>query len=184
MTDINMVVFGVLWVLTAALASLLLVLYRRIDVAYKSGEQPRFTGLVPGTRLPPIEILNESGLDWMPIPQTQRHILAFVNASCDDCHRLLRNLEGDSWNLPVIAVITSGDRLDESIYNNPRFSVYVAGHAPDLKRDYGVNVVPVMYVIAEGRVASGRVAVSKKDIESVISQARLEYQEKAVPRGI
>ena len=106
-------------------------------------------------------------------------LLAFVSTTCDGCVRLLaalREPEGRRLGGRVV-VLVQGET--NSIFEKHRaggLEMHWIAHSPDVARDYGVNLVPLVYALSGRTVLGSRSAASVEELHALLFSAQEAQQ--------
>jgi hypothetical protein len=168
-------VVGVLWVMALGLLGLVLLLYRQVDRAYSGAGRAGGGGLKPGVEIQPIEILTESGdVDVLELPtQEDRYLLAFVSLDCAGCRMLVRTLaDRRAFDGPALAVIVDGVPKGKPVSDLPDgIPTYAAFGGSQLKRGFGVTVVPLLYVMRDRIVLASGTVTNEQELSRLLAEA-------------
>lgn len=173
MSMFELVVFGALWLVLAALGTLVLVLYRQVEKAYAAADSIVNAGLAAGTEAPDLEVMSSEGVGPLAFPSDDELVaLAFLTTSCEDCVEFVDMLrERNDFPGRVIGLVSGPDQGEISDEGVERFQALWVAHPPDIVRTWGIGTTPFAYVL-RGRtiVASGSVR-SRSDVEELLQQA-------------
>ncbi len=172
-----------LWVVAVTVLLLLLLLYRQVDRAYGSNEAGQSTALLPGVELPPVEVMTPSGPGFLELPAgPEPSILAFIGTGCDRCARLVETLKSESAfyglaNCLFVDATPAGEAVGEVPDNSENVKFYSAAYAPDIPRAFGVNSVPLVYVLDGRTVLAARPAADDRELTELLATARRQRDE-------
>ena len=179
MTPIETIGFIVLWLVAISLAGLVVLLYRQVERAYRRSAAVQALGISAGNVLPDLEVISDEGtelLDFSSVDDHRLTVLAFVTSTCSSCRRLVTDLA--DWRHPGVRTIVAvhGETTEEFRQAAERIDVKWLANPGDAVRDFGVMLVPLVYV-ASGRtvLASGAVA-SGADASKLVEQALTSEQ--------
>lgn len=183
MTSIELVGFSALWLVAVSLIALLVLLYRQVERGYRRSAAMQALGIPIGNNLPGLEVISGEGteiLDFGPSADALT-VLAFVTSTCSSCRRLVGDLQ-DGIDRDVRAVVAvNGETTDELRQAAETVEVRWMANPGDAIRDFGVMLVPLVYVAHHGIVlASGPVA-SGGEVTSLIDRARAEMAHDGSP---
>jgi hypothetical protein len=173
MSDLQVVVFAVLWTALGSLATLVFLLYREVERAYVRGTETRSVALLPGVETPDIDILSDQGESALEFPANdQLGILLFLTTTCTSCVELLEKLSSESSPMVTTIALLSGEGLSRYAgYRSQALRVHWLAHPPDATRDYGVATVPTAYAIRGRRVLTSMSVKTPNDLDRLIKEA-------------
>ncbi len=182
MTTSQSVVAGVLWIATLGLLALVLLNYRLIDRLYSGASLMKTGGLKPGVEIPPINVVtdHEGGGAALLLPTNgERYLVAFVSVDCDGCRALLSTLAArKEFSGFMAAVVVEGVPYGRRVAPLPEgVPIYVAHAGDRVKRDFGVTVVPLLYVLREGKVLATGAVASEDELRKLLEQADANEEE-------
>ena len=162
LTGTELTIALVAWILVAALAALVLLLYQQLDRAYGASSMAGAAPLEPGAPVPSLEVVSiERGLHEADLASLgPTFTVTFVTGSCSTCIRLLRELihAGDLPADDTVVAVSHGS-LPQVLLDGlgaARIHLLGVGDASAVTRDWGVTEVPTSFAFAEGRlVATG-----------------------------
>jgi len=167
-----------LWIVAAAILLLLLLLYRQVDSAYGSNESNQSTALLPGVELPPVEIMTPAGPDFLDLPaDPELSILAFLGSDCDRCAQLEETLTKEPVfdglaNCLFVSATPNGEPIGQRPDDTETVRFYSAAYAPDVPRTFGVNSVPLVYVLQGRTVLAAHSAADHRELAELLDAAR------------
>lgn len=179
------IVSVVLWVIAASVLLLLLLLYRQVDRAYGSSDAGQATALLPGVELPPVEVMTSTGPGFLELPEgPEPSILAFIGTDCDRCSRLVETLREESvFDGPATCLFVDatpdGEAVRQAPDNSEKMRFFSAAYAPDIPRAFGVNSVPLVYVLDGKTVLAARSAADRPELEELLGAAHRQQEDLA-----
>lgn len=177
MNGIELVAFGALWCIFAALTALVALLYRQVERAYQRSAAVQAAGIVAGNEIPDLEVATETGVEPLEhSPDGSLAIMAFVTPECDACKALLGDLKVGFDGVDRILVLVNGETsgaLREAVRD---LEILWLAHPNDAVRHYGVTVVPLVYVVRGRMVLASGVASHGSEVNALIQRA-LEFEE-------
>lgn len=174
MTPLQTLAFSVLWLAVLTLAGLVLLLYRQVDKAYRESRDVQSAALLPGIEAPAIEVLDGPEIVPLRMPvEDSYYLMAFVSSSCGGCQQLMSELSKDPPKVgKVVVLLTEGpgfpdlrDKLPSSI------EIHSLAHPPDVRQDYGVTVVPLVYALKGNTVLAAKSVSTIDGIHELMSEA-------------
>jgi hypothetical protein len=172
-----------LWLIAAGVLALLLLLYRQVDRAYGAKTSNQATSLMPGVELPDVEIMTAEGPGFLELPAGRGpSMLAFLSSDCDRCSSLERTLiseevfEGQVHCLFIDAQ-AKGEPEVTRPDNTERVRFFSAAYPPDLPRKFGLNSVPLVYVLDGKTVLAADSAASKAELAALVAKAERQRVE-------
>ncbi len=175
----------VLWLIAAGVLALLLLLYRQVDRAYGSNSSNRATALVPGVELPDVEIMTSEGPGFLELPAgSEPTLLTFLSSDCDRCSVLERTLlaenafEGEV-NCLFIDAQPSGEPEVRRPEDTESVHFHSAAYPPDLPKKFGLNSVPLVYVLDGKTVLAADSAATESELVELVEKARKKQAELA-----
>jgi hypothetical protein len=179
MSGLEVAVFTALWVVLLALGTLVLVLYRLVDRAYRLGATAD-AALAPGSQAPEIEVLSADGSVMVidPTEEPGRLTLAFVRSGCEACTELMDELAPDGLGPNTIALV-NGEGFNEYANGSRGLKTLWLAHPPNVIRDYGVTVAPLVFVLKDGVVLAAKSISTRPEFERLVEAADGMEQELA-----
>jgi hypothetical protein len=173
MSPIETVAFGTLWVVLLALGALVLVLYRQLDKAYRESTGAATNALERGTQAPPIAVLGESEIEDLALPADDLAVLAFVTTSCTACDDLVKRLtSGDDAPSARTVVLVTGEGYREYVgVGAPRVTMHWIVSPADVKADWRVSLVPMLYAVRDGVVLAASIDGSPDGVRALLDDA-------------
>jgi hypothetical protein len=171
MSGLEIAVFTALWVVLLGLATLVLALYRLVDRAYRLGATAD-AALAPGSQAPEIEVLRADGsvMAIDPTDEPGRLILAFVRSGCEACTELMEELPVDGLGANAIALV-NGEGFSEYANGDRGLRTLWLAHPPNVIRDYGVTVAPLVFVLKDGVVLAAKSISTRPEFERLVEAA-------------
>lgn len=173
MSDLQVVVFTVLWTVLGSLLALLFLLYREVERAYVRGTETSSVALLPGVETPDIDILTDQGEAPLEFPaDDELGVLLFLTTTCTSCVDLLEKLTSESSPVVTTMALLSGEGLSRYAgYRSQTLRVHWLAHPPDATRDYGVAIVPTAYAIRGRTVLASKSVKMPRDLDQLITEA-------------
>jgi hypothetical protein len=171
------IAFLVLWLVLGALATLVLLLFRQVDRAYKQNGRMAGVQLKAGVGAPAVEVMRGDGVELLSLDMDDRHLLVFVNSTCDSCKQLIGDLLHRGPRVPSTAILIEGTGFQELIeaqVRHPEMRVEALADMGDAQRLWGVTRVPFVYVLRGRTILAGGVASSTADITTLLEDASRE----------
>lgn len=172
MSTATTVGFAVLWIVTATLLLLVLILYRQVEKAYRFANEDAGASLAPGSSFPTIEVLHEGLEKRLDINQEGEVVAAFVSTSCPACAHLLNDLIRKPVNAPVRVFVHGAGYEEYRDRSNGQISMHWLAHPPDAAQDVGISVYPQVFVVIDGLVTSSKSVNNSLAITRMLQEAR------------
>jgi hypothetical protein len=174
MKPIETVAFGTLWVVLLALAGLVLVLYRQLDKAYRESTGAVSNALPRGTKAPPVAVLGDSEIEEdLTLPEGELAVLAFVTTACEACADLVKRLmSGEDAPSTRTAVLVTGEGYRDYVgVGEPRVTMHWIVSPADVKDDWRVSLVPMLYAVRDGIVLAASNDGSSEGVWGLLDEA-------------
>lgn len=173
MSSIEMVAFGILWVIALVLGGLLLLLYRQVEKAYRQDQQVQTGGLLPGVEAPALEVISDEGNVPLQLPLPgELALIVFMTTTCDACAKLLPVLADDRvTDARVIALVSGGRTSDVAMPTSPRVELLWLAHPPDATKRYGATVAPFLYVVRGRTILASKTTATREGVAELIEEA-------------
>lgn len=174
MTGIQLATLAGLWIVLAALAGLVLVLYRQVDKAYALGGLEDSDPLPAGTAAPPLEVIRHDGSDALLEPPSQNspYAVVFLLPSCSSCIQLVKSIRSDPELVENTIGLLSGETTGEfALERVSPLRMYSLAHPPDALGPYSVSRTPMAYVLFDGTILGGRYVGSSDELRSLMEEA-------------
>ncbi len=172
MTPQQTIAISVIWIAVFVLATLVLLLYRQVDRAYRGDSGGRASLLIAGSLAPEIEVLDSGEIRSFDFSANgERHLAAFVKSGCGRCEELLGALIGPTRPpLPTTFFLIDGAALPrQDLPVDSR--VFALAHPADVIASYGLAVVPAVYVLKGRSVLAAKSVWSSEDIAGLLDTA-------------
>lgn len=181
------------WVLLAALALLIVALYRQIGYMIHLKEQQQGQGgLVPGSQAPAFQYVplldSDDTSPNLFDPVGKWSLLVFAEPACASCQHALQAIErvAPKWpaSLRVAVMVTAEPALVASVESFRRARVPL-GHVQSevVLKDYQTSVTPFAYVIDPAGIVRAKGAVPDESaLEKLLRQPDVRV-ESIVPAG-
>lgn len=172
MTPIELTGFAVLWAIFLCLTALVALLYRQVERAYRRSAAMQASGLEAGNVVPELQVLAEDGPRPFQLADGDAlALLTFVTSECESCRRLLEDLRPGVGPVSRRVVLVHGETTPELRDAMDDLEVYWLANPVDAVRDFGVMLVPFVYVV-RGRMVLGSGAVATgREVSALIDEA-------------
>jgi hypothetical protein len=164
-------VFAVLWLCVLFLIGLVLVLYREVDRAYSAESSVKSAGLLSGTPLPDLEIVDGTQVTLLPKLRSDDPVeIVFIKRSCVRCETLVGEFSPSSADPGVrtVIVVLEGETPKVRASLSPAVEVYEPAFPIETARDFGVSMVPLAYFAKGGRVIATGSPSSRAELTSLL----------------
>lgn len=172
MSGLEEVTFAALWTVFAILTLLLLMLYRQVDRAYRETGSTQSAPLLAGQEAPAVEVLDGERFVNVNFDTGRMTLLVFVSAQCEACAERMKDILSPHTFDRKTVVLVSGEGFSEYVRQvNDDFRIYWLAHPPDAMRSYGINRVPVAYMLDGRTIVASRVLASDRDLPMLEEEA-------------
>lgn len=176
MTNLELTGFVVLWLILAALTSLLALLYRQVERAYRKTAAIQAAGLLAGNVAPDLEVLTSAGVEPLALPDTDEiAVVAFVTPECDACRSLLAALADRISGVDRALALVHGETTPELRTAMDRVEIHWLASPGDAVRDFGVTIVPLVYILRGRTILNSGTVASAVEVEELVEQG-LRYE--------
>jgi hypothetical protein len=162
-----------LWIVLAALALLVLVLYRQLEKAYLRQQRPVDAGLAAGTEAPEIAVVSGRSAGPLELPADgSMSLLVFVTTACPACAKLMPLLTDGAIGVPAIVLISGEGFHEYADLETPTFRAHWLVNLADADHLYGVSVVPTIYVLRGQTILARTIDGTRDGILAALAEAR------------
>lgn len=171
MTGVEVAAVSGLWVVLFVLAALVLVLYRQVEKAYRYSAGVADSALRPGSVVPDVAVVREGVIQPVPYPERELSFVVFVTSTCSSCRDLMQRLDSSEGVGPRVVALVTGDGFQEySEPRNQRMATYWVSSPADVHDQFGVNLVPMVYVIRDRTVLGATHDSSDSGLRALLAQ--------------